>query len=542
MQSSLYHPVNRLIVRNAGGTWSAGTIFTLFAGLCLLGTLPSLDAEPAQENSSFPARVQVSPYAPDKLPYHLRWGAYTVVAEIAAGKDRDGGDQQVRIVDASGHLLCRIGADRVQDIRLVKPLVASEQGLLISTAGGNSGLGNYYGFGVGASNRFHVSDAIQVDVKDLNGDGTAEIIAVYRIEDMDGGGEHHGPQVTVVYQWNGTKYVQATRIFPALTRTKEKEYQAALLAIAAKASQSNAAPGKSEPEIDGHLNAIVGYAANAIMVGDQVEAQAWLKDNISAALLRLSSEVSKSARESIQSMLRPLAQDSGYDAIASPPAPNTPVSNTAAPDTAQYSQGAKAGFVPGQSLGILTIGEAREDVIAAIKMRPTANFDLKHGLVEDDWTHDSTGGSDTGYNISVWYRHGKVVQAETSLTEQQRGNVPSFNTLVALDRSLQEVCYSMSCYDDSGQPTGGANCYCFDNIKRGITYAVNVNGEAYTTSKPDTLIIHVAGVPYIPFCGLTNVTRFTGAASILYQNQVEEDKAFALEKKRTSRAGANIMH
>lgn len=562
MQSSPSWPLNRLLTRSTHGTCLAVTApyvisglvvvssITVVFSLCLLGTLPPLNAEPAQEKSPVSAGTQPPPFAPGKYPYRLKWGANTVVAEVEHGLVSDDDPHQphqVRIVDASGHLLRRIGTDLVEDVRLVKPLVASEQGLLVVTTGGNSGLEDYYGFGKGAANRFHVSGAIQVDVKDLNGDGTAEIIAIYRLSDIDGGGEHHGAQVTVVYQWNGTKYVEATRSFPALTHAREKEDQSALVAIEAKASQSKGIPGASGPEIDGHYNAAVGYLINATIAGDGTEAQAWLKDNVKADRLHLAIDVRKSVSEAVQSMLTPLAQDSGDDSKdlsddsqASTPAPSRSAPNKAVSNMAQSPQ--RAGVVPGQSLGVVKIGAARADVIAVGKMRPTANYDLKHGLTEDVWSSHSTNVSDEYYSVSVWYRQGKVVQVEMMLTEKQRANSPSFNALIARDRSLKEVCYYMGNYDSSG-PAGGADFYCFDDVKRGIAYGINVNGDAYMTNKPDTLVIHVAGVPYIPFAGQTNVTRVTGAGSMLYQNPTEQDRAYALEKKlKSSQARSHKKH
>ncbi len=555
MHPSFYRFLNRPFARNAcGSSGSAHGLYWGMAGLsvvcslCLLGTVSSLNAEPAHNAPSVRASVQAPPYTPDKLPYRLMWGANTVVVEVEHGTVSDDDPHQphqVRIIDASGHLLCRLELDRVADVRLVKPLVAGEQGVLIAATGGNGGLEDYHGFGKGdfgkgISTRFHVSGAVQVDVKDLNGDGTAEIIAIYRLEDIDGGGEHHGPRVTVVYQWNGTKYVEATRSFPALTRASEKENQSTLAAIEAKVSQSSAAPGAADSEIDGHYNAAVGYLMNATFAGDGTEAQTWLKDNIRADRLQLRLDVKKSITEAAQSMSSPLAQDAGDDAQdagdssrASTPVPGQATPNAssptkAAPNTAQNLQ--RAGVVPGQSLGILKIGESRADVIAAIKMRPTANYDLKQGLVEDDWSSGSSDGSGEHYSASVWYRQGKVVQAQTTITEKQRANFPSFNALIAGDRGLKEVCYSLS-YRDA---PGGVDFYCFDDVRKGIAYGIGVNGDAYMTGKPDTLIIHAPGVPYFPFQGQTNVTRVNGPGSILYQNQAEEDKAFARGKQLKS--------
>ena len=165
---------------------------------------------------------------------------------------------------------------------------------------------------------------------------------------------------------------------------------------------------------------------------------------------------------------------------------------------------------------------------------------LAPSFTEEWWSNDNTHGLEEYYCLLIWYRQGKVVQAETTLTERQRANAPSFNALIARDRSLKEVCYYMGYYDPSG-PTGEVYFYCFDDVRRGIAYGIGVNGDAYTTDKPSTLIIHAVGVPYTPFQGQVNVTRVAG--SILYQNQAEQDKAGALEKKlKSSQARSHRKH
>ena len=183
-------PLNRLLTLltpTASGTRRAVTALCLVTNLCFLGTPPSLNAEPAQEKPPVPAGAPAPPYVPGRLPYRLKWGSYTVVADVK--RDKDGGydGKQVRVVDARGRTLQQVGSDRVDAVRLVKPLVAGEEGLLVRLSGGNSGLADFHGFGAGAASRFVVSDALDVAVKDLDGDGTAEVAATYRFSDLDGG-------------------------------------------------------------------------------------------------------------------------------------------------------------------------------------------------------------------------------------------------------------------------------------------------------------------------------------------------------------------
>lgn len=269
--------------------------------LSVLTALSSPAAMCADAGPLIPAAAPAMAYSPDHLPYRLEWGAYTVVADAQRDKDGDDG-KEVRIVDAQGRTLRQVGSDRVDDVRLVTPLVAGEEGLLVRLSGGNSGLADFYGFGAGAASRFHVADAVDVAVQDLDGHGTAEVTATYRFEDVDGGGAHHGPLVTTVYQWDGSRFAEATKRFPAASRARSTESQAQLLAL----SQGGGPPGGEDDANDGHLDAALAYLANSTLAGDDIAAGTWLKARLAADRLRATGAVQKQFVAEVRACRSPL--------------------------------------------------------------------------------------------------------------------------------------------------------------------------------------------------------------------------------------------
>jgi hypothetical protein len=235
------------------------------------------------------------PFSPDRLPYRLTWGRDTVIAERVHS---DEGGRQVRITDAHGRTLRRVAGDWVEDVRLVTPLVAREQGLLVETVSGNGGLADFDGFGAGARPRFTISGAVRADVKDLDGDGTGEVVVTYRFEDVDGGGEHHGTLATVVYAWDGAGYAEATRRFPKAARARAQEYKEQELALER---------GHTSPtEGDGHQNALLGYFANATLAGDGAAARAWLSGRPPVWHGHLSPDTAKEMADDLHSWIAPL--------------------------------------------------------------------------------------------------------------------------------------------------------------------------------------------------------------------------------------------
>ena len=361
-------PLNRLLTLltpTASGTRRAVTALCLVTNLCFLGTPPSLNAEPAQEKPPVPAGAPAPPYVPGRLPYRLKWGSYTVVADVK--RDKDGGydGKQVRVVDARGRTLQQVGSDRVDAVRLVKPLVAGEEGLLVRLSGGNSGLADFHGFGAGAASRFVVSDALDVAVKDLDGDGTAEVAATYRFSDLDGGGEHHGPLVTVVYRWDGKRFAEATKRFPEASRVRAKEYQAQLLASerASTPSQGGAEDKESadKESNDGLRDAVLGYTANARFAGDAVEAGAWLQANIAAEHLRMPRAELDAAALEIRSCRDPLPQQPASAGEDAPhPLPAQQGRAAVAPRSSALPRSSAPHALPHYSITELNLGGGRE--------------------------------------------------------------------------------------------------------------------------------------------------------------------------------------
>ena len=464
-----------------------------------------------------------SAYDPDKLPYRLKWGGYTVVAEVKRDKDGEAEGKQVRIVDARGRTLRQVGSDRVDAVRLVKPLVAGEEGLLVRLSGGNSGLADFYGFGAGASRRFLVADALDVAVEDLGGTGTAEVVATYRFSDVDGGGEHHGPRVTAVYQWDGQRFAGATRRFPERARARAKEYQAQLLALGhdtpggagvpprgGDADKGDADKGDGDTGgNDGHLNAALAYLANAGLAGDGAAAEAWLKSNVAADRLRMTGAVYKRFVEELRSCLTPLpleeaaGDDSGADAgavagaggTAGPPAPDGPPPAGPAPP---------GRVVAGEACGRLRLGMSRGEVRSLLG-KPGETHSLPGGVTEDLWAPQEDGRR----NVDVLYRDGAAVQIDVS--SPAYSTAAGVSTAAPFRRVLGEYPgLSTASYSFEAPEGGGYIQYFYDDRRQGIAFGIvtqddeasselilGTNRAAHPTAErvsADHLIVHRPGV------------------------------------------------
>jgi hypothetical protein len=189
------------------------------------------------------------------------------------------------------------------------------------------------------------------------------------------------------------------------------------------------------------------------------------------------------------------------------------------------------GVVPGHSLGDISIGELRTSVIAN-KKQPK-NYDLKYGLVEDEWTNVvANGNDDSDYSaLDVWYKQGKVVQIEfrdLPAYGKKGMNLPSLNTLIANNSNLKKTCYSESDIDAAGRETGGGFIFfCYDDTKKGVAYGIGANGDVYLDDQPDTVIVHEQDMPFISRCGLTKVRNVIGSGAVIYRNEADEEKADA---------------
>ena len=183
-------------------------------------------------------------------------------------------------------------------------------------------------------------------------------------------------------------------------------------------------------------------------------------------------------------------------------------------------------IIPGHALGKIRIGETRQDVLASFPRGPENNYDLKHGLSEDEWITPipSKYGSDSTY-LSIWYKHGRVVQIEYSNKSESHLGLPSFSRLIANNKNLKKACYSMGCYTGDGEPAGGYIQFYFDDIKAGIAYGAGVQDSFILTTTPDTITIHAPGSPVIPYRGLTNVSVVTGVGAATYRSWADAERA-----------------
>lgn len=188
-----------------------------------------------------------------------------------------------------------------------------------------------------------------------------------------------------------------------------------------------------------------------------------------------------------------------------------------------------SGVVPGQSLGKIAIGEPRGQLLMAIKRKQTANYDLKNGLVEDEWTWRVPSKNDSMAKISVtvWYRKDKVVQIEMLDPPDSMSKLPSFNSLIDNNKNLKKVCYSVGCYTQNGEYDGGYILFYYDDVKRGIAYGASVQDDFILTSKPESITVHALGRPVIPFSGLTKVKLVTGAGAVDYRTKADAARARA---------------
>ena len=195
-------------------------------------------------------------------------------------------------------------------------------------------------------------------------------------------------------------------------------------------------------------------------------------------------------------------------------------------------------IVPGKSLGKIAIGESREDVLTEMKARPTNNYDLKHGLVEDEWVVRLLDRKDNipfSASLSVWYRQNKVVQIELANQSTNfvgaRYSTPSFNALIARNGNLKKVCYSVGNYDEKGEAFAWADLLYYDDVRHGIAYGADLQDDLILTYRPERINVHVPGVPVIPFSGLTNVKLETSGNVNAYKTAADADRARVMSAK-----------
>ena len=155
------------------------------------------------------------------------------------------------------------------------------------------------------------------------------------------------------------------------------------------------------------------------------------------------------------------------------------------------------GVVPGKSVGKIRIGESRQDVLTAVRVKLVHTYDLKNSMSIDTWDIRilDTHGSTKTTSISAYYRDDKVIQIELANTDDNSLNIASFNTLIFNNKHLRRTSYNVDCYDTSGGWAGGFVQHYYDDVAEGITYGEGLQDALVLERKPDCIIVHIPGVP-----------------------------------------------
>lgn len=195
-----------------------------------------------------------------------RWGQYNVVMYYHV---EDWVQVQVQIQDRRGEVLREIWSSgkMLEDDNFVELTGGGTPELHIQTYSGGAHccyVDYYFTQDGGLRNLliFLGSNSAIYEVKDLNGDGRPELIAnndtLAYFDDLSHGSS---PYMTMVIGWDGKRYVDQTRRYPALARQEARKYQTELL----------------EDPIDYSLRSVaLGYYAISLVIGEGQAARAWL--------------------------------------------------------------------------------------------------------------------------------------------------------------------------------------------------------------------------------------------------------------------------
>lgn len=220
-----------------------------------------------------------------ELPYRAKWGPYTIVVETTSGDPHDKGNpQRVCIRDRRGRLLKQLRGIWVIEAKQVELTgrPSAELHLQFHTGGAYASVSDAYFTGEGGLRNMTViygEDLGVRSIKDLNGDGTPEIIVENpALGDFSGYNFHrHWPLVTVL-EWNGKRYRNATQRYPKLALQQAQEMRKNLLKVWKE-------PAQERREWD-EQDKVTAYYANMLAAGKGAEGRRWLKQHLSPKMHR----------------------------------------------------------------------------------------------------------------------------------------------------------------------------------------------------------------------------------------------------------------
>jgi hypothetical protein len=206
-----------------------------------------------------------------ELPYQAPWGPYRVVAEQEGTKALS--PVRVRILDDAGHVLREVRDQFVLKIAFKDVTGGGFKELYLHTFSGGAHCCHteyYFAREGGLSNLliFEGRNSEIIEVKDLNGDRRPEIIAgsdvLAYFDDLP---YAVSPEISMIIGWNGSHYVDQTRLYPEPSRRLAREYRAAFRATLTRRGE------RAEEE---RRAAAAGYYGNLLAVGAGTAARRWL--------------------------------------------------------------------------------------------------------------------------------------------------------------------------------------------------------------------------------------------------------------------------
>ncbi len=193
---------------------------------------------------------------------------------------------------------------------------------------------------------------------------------------------------------------------------------------------------------------------------------------------------------------------------------------------------AQEATVPGKILWGIAVGSSRKSAVAAAQKRivglggkrqPPRVY--RNGFVEDDCDY-TLPHSDTQFTFEILSQHGKVVQLRRWTSDERGQTNLTFAQLIQRNH-LQKRVYE---FDDPGG--GGDVGFYYDNIHKGICYALGTQDDFLLTYHPDAIIVHQPGVPALAIENGERGKRVTGQNARAFADASEARRADQHEQNK----------
>lgn len=243
------------------GIMRSGIVLLLAAGLCAsAGAAPAFD--------------------PERLPNRAPWGPYQVVAEPVRGLGA-GARVRVRVVDRARRVLREVRGHTLSLVAFEELTPGPPPELRIDfSSGGAHCCTDTYLFARNAQVTnlliFHAGNGGIIAIRDLDGDGWAELEAANDALAYLGDIPFAlSPTVALVIGWDGRRYTDRTRYFPAVARAFADNYRTELAKVLRQTGP--------EAALEQRANAL-GYYASLLVIGREGEARRWIDAHAPPAL------------------------------------------------------------------------------------------------------------------------------------------------------------------------------------------------------------------------------------------------------------------